>query len=68
MVIILGWPLKPLEKYSYMGSPIRAFGENMKCPRGLPSMCVPIISSKAMSTSTLSARAGFTVYLDGPGT
>ena len=33
----LGWPLKPFEKYYYIGSLIKAIKENIKYPRGLPS-------------------------------
>ena len=33
----LGWPLKPFEKYWYVGSLIKAIRENTKYPRGLPS-------------------------------
>ena len=34
--LILGWPLKPFEKYLYIGSPIKAIRENIKYPRFLP--------------------------------
>ena len=34
----LGWPLQPFEKYEYVGSPIKAIRENIKYPRGLPSL------------------------------
>ena len=32
----LGRPLKPIEKYQYMGYPIKPIRENIKYPRGLP--------------------------------
>ena len=36
-VLPLGWPLKPFDKYLYIGSLIKAIRENIKHPRGLPS-------------------------------
>ena len=34
----LGWTLKPVEKYQYIGSLITAIRENIQYPRGLPSV------------------------------
>ena len=33
----LGWRLKPIERYQYIWSPIKAIRENITYPRGLPS-------------------------------
>ena len=38
MFNLLGWPLKPFEKCQYIGSLIKAIRENIKYPRGLPSL------------------------------
>ena len=42
-VELLGWPLKPVEKYQNVGSPIKAIRENIKYPRGLPRL-LPVAS------------------------
>ena len=40
----LVWPQKPIERYWYIGSLIKAIKENIKYPRGLPSSLMPLQS------------------------
>ena len=42
-LFFLGWPLKPFEKYLYIGSLIKAIRENIKYPRGLPSFVLLVL-------------------------
>ena len=45
----LGWPLKPFEKYKYIGSLIKPIGENIKDPGAYPVFHVNIPSVQAIS-------------------